>query len=76
VNEELYKIEPYFLTNEDSTKYFLCVYTKHENERILIPISLQDVIIEKQVKVEPFRLRWVPDNLSTIEYHAKQKGLV
>jgi hypothetical protein len=79
MNEELYLIEaPYFLTNDKRTKLFICLPTSQQslsvNEfRILIPIQFENAVIEKY---NPQTSSYVPDNLSTIEFHAKQKGLV
>jgi hypothetical protein len=75
VKDDLLVVAPTFLTNSDNTKYYIWFQLNNGNS-IRIPISLADAIIEKRVEVSPFQLEWIPDNLSTIEFQAKQKGLV
>jgi hypothetical protein len=73
-DEELFTVRPYILTNKDNTKYFLCFQMQDWERRIIVPIFLHEAIIEKR-SMETHG-EWIPDNLSTIEFQAKQKGLI
>ena len=78
MSDELQARKPcHLLVNDSGTKIFMAFYPlDSQQSRLLIPISLENVIVEKQVSVGNFEYNWIPDNLATVEFQAKQKGLL
>ena len=75
MSEKLYEIKMGFLRNADGTKFFLW-HKFGDGTGIRIPITLGEAIIEKRSVPFPNNGEWIPDNLSTIEFQAKLRGLV
>lgn len=74
MSEELEPRKPcHLLANAEGTKIFMCFYPNvPNNTRVLIPVSLDTATIEKYTNAG----NYVLDNLATVEFQAKQKGLV
>jgi hypothetical protein len=72
--EHLFSYEFDILGNIDATKFYLQItFPKHSHGYKRLKIPLTEGFIETLTN---HGVGWTPDNLATIEYHAKQKGLV
>jgi hypothetical protein len=71
-DQDLTGFKPIFAYNSDRSKFFMVLYLS-ECERILVPILTENATVQKW---NMNQTEWVSDNLSTVEYHAKRKGLV
>jgi hypothetical protein len=71
-NEIINGFRPTFAYNSDRSQFFMILYLS-DTQRLLVPISTENAIVQT---VAQTGYTWHVDNLSTIEYHAKQKGLV